>query len=137
MRGNFIPSNTWNATRVNNTEVLLPNLNPKKYSLIKSENKNLDFSYEKFSFSNEITEKLKEFTNLKLDFISTKEKSLNQVISLELNEENNQLVDIIKIRAEKNSTLNLTLDYFSDENIKGFRHSIIEIEAEENSDVKI
>ena len=38
MRGNFIPSNTWNATRVNNTEVLLPNLNLKEYSLIKSEN---------------------------------------------------------------------------------------------------
>lgn len=137
MRGNFIPSNTWNATRVNNTEVQLPNLNPKEYSLIKSESKNLIFSYEKFSFSNEITEKLNEFTNLKLDFVSTKENSLNQVVSLELNEENNQLVDIIKIRAEKNSTLNLTLDYFSDEAVKGFRHSIIEVEAEENSNVKI
>ena len=91
----------------------------------------------KFSFSSEITEKLKEFTNLKMDFVSTKENSLNQVVSLELNEENNQLVDIIKIRAEENSTLNLTLDYFSKETVKGFRHSIIEIEAEENSDVKI
>ena len=137
MRGNFIPSNTWNATRVNNTEVLLPNLNLKEYSLIKSENKNLDFSYEKFSFSNELTEKLKDFTNLKMDFISTKENPLNKVVSLELNEENNQLVDVIKVRAEENSTLNLTLDYFSRESVKGFRHSIIEIEAEENSDVKI
>ena len=63
MRGNFIPSNTWNAIRVNNTEVLLPNLNSKEYSLIKGENKNLDFSYEKFSFSNELTEKLKKITN--------------------------------------------------------------------------
>ena len=44
MRGNFIPCNTWNSTRVNNTEVLLPNLSPKEYSLVKSENKNLDFS---------------------------------------------------------------------------------------------
>ena len=137
MRGNFIPSNTWNATRVNNTEVLLPNLNLKEYSLIKSENKNLDFSYEKFSFSNELTEKLKDFTNLKMDFISTKENPLNKVVSLELNEENNQLVDVIKVRAEENSTLNLTLDYFSRESVKGFRNSIIEIEAEENSDVKI
>ena len=50
MRGNFIPSNTWNATRVNNTEVLLPNLNPKEYSLVKDENKNLNFSYEKIFF---------------------------------------------------------------------------------------
>ena len=75
MRGNFIPSNTWNATRVNNTEVLLPNLNLKEYSLIKSENKNLDFSYEKFSFSNELTEKLKGFTNLKMDFISSCQRS--------------------------------------------------------------
>lgn len=130
MRGNFIPSNTWNATRVNNTEVLLPNLNSKEYSLIKGENKNLDFSYEKFSFSNELTEKLKKITNLELDFISTEDNSLNQVVSLELNEENNQLIDIIKIRSEENSTLNLTLDYFSKENIKGFRHSIIEVEAE-------
>ena len=137
MRGNFIPSNTWNATRVNNTEVLLPNLNSKEYSLIKGENKNLDFSYEKFSFSNELTEKLKKITNLELDFISTEDNSLNQVVSLELNEENNQLIDIIKIRDEENSTLNLTLDYFSKENIKGFRHSIIEVEAEKNSDVKI
>jgi hypothetical protein len=137
MRGNFIPSNTWNVTRVNNTEVLLPNLNSKEYSLIKGENKNLDFSYEKFSFSNELTEKLKKITNLELDFISTEDNSLNQVVSLELNEENNQLIDIIKIRAEENSTLNLTLDYFSKENIKGFRHSIIEVEAEKNSDVKI
>ena len=137
MRGNFIPSNTWNATRVNNTEVLLPNLNLKEYSLIKSENKNLDFSYEKFSFSNELTETLKAFTNLSLDFVSTKENSLNKVVSLELNEENNQLVDIIKIKAEENSTLNLALDYFSKEDVKGFRHTIIEVEAEENSNVKI
>lgn len=137
MRGNFIPCNTWNSTRVNNTEVLLPSLSPKEYSLVKSENKNLDFSYEKFSFSNELTETLKAFTNLSLDFVSTKENSLNKVVSLELNEENNQLVDIIKIKAEENSTLNLALDYFSKEDVKGFRHTIIEVEAEENSNVKI
>lgn len=137
MRGNFIPCNTWNSTRVNNTEVLLPNLSPKEYSLVKSENKNLDFSHEKFSFSNELTETLKAFTNLSLDFVSTKENSLNKIVSLELNEENNQLVDIIKIKAEKNSTLNLALDYFSKEDVKGFRHTIIEVEAEENSNVKI
>ena len=137
MRGNFIPCNTWNSTRVNNTEVLLPKLSPKEYSLIKSENKNLDFSYEKFSFSNELTETLKAFTNLSLDFVSTKENSLNKIVSLELNEENNQLVDIIKIKAEENSTLNLALDYFSKEDIKGFRHTIIEVEAEENSNIKI
>ena len=137
MRGNFIPCNTWNSTRVNNTEVLLPNLSPKEYSLVKSENKNLDFSYEKFSFSNELTETLKAFTNLSLDFVSTKENSLNKIVSLELNEENNQLVDIIKIKSEENSTLNLALDYFSKEDIKGFRHTIIEVEAEENSNVKI
>ena len=137
MRGNFIPCNTWNSTRVNNTEVLLPNLSPKEYSLVKSENKNLDFSYEKFSFSNEVTETLKAFTNLSLDFVSTKENSLNKIVSLELNEENNQLVDIIKIKAEENSTLNLALDYFSKEDVKGFRHTIIEVEAEENSNVKI
>jgi len=137
MRGNFIPCNTWNSTRVNNTEVLLPNLSPKEYSLVKSENKNLDFSYEKFSFSNELTETLKAFTNLSLDFVSTKENSLNKIVSLELNEENNQLVDIIKIKAEENSTLNLALDYFSKADIKGFRHTIIEVEAEENSNVKI
>lgn len=137
MRGNFIPCNTWNSTRVNNTEVLLPNLSPKEYSLVKSENNNLDFSYEKFSFSNELTETLKAFTNLSLDFVSTKENSLNKVVSLELNEENNQLVDIIKIKAEENSTLNLALDYFSKADVKGFRHTIIEVEAEENSNVKI
>lgn len=137
MRGNFIPCNTWNSTRVNNTEVLLPNLSPKEYSLVQSENKNLDFSYEKFSFSSELTETLKAFTNLSLDFVSTKENSLNKVISLELNEENNQLVDIIKIKAEENSTLNLALDYFSKEDVKGFRHTIIEVEAKENSNVKI
>lgn len=137
MRGNFIPCNTWNSTRVNNTEVLLPNLSPKEYSLVKSENKNLDFSHEKFSFSNELTETLKAFTNLSLDFVSTKENSLNKIVSLELNEENNQLVDIIKIKAEENSTLNLALDYFSKEDLKGFRHTIIEVEAEENSNVKI
>ena len=137
MRGNFIPCNTWNSTRVNHTEVLLPNLSPKEYSLVKSENKNLDFSYEKFSFSNELTETLKAFTNLSLDFVSTKENSLNKIVSLELNEENNQLVDIIKIKAEENSTLNLALDYFSKEDVKGFRHTIIEVEAEENSNVKI
>ncbi|MBF1053504.1 MAG: SufD family Fe-S cluster assembly protein [Parvimonas sp.] len=137
MRGNFIPCNTWNSTRVNNTEVLLPNLSPKEYSLVKSENKNLDFSYEKFSFSNELTETLKAFTNLSLDFVSTKENSLNKIVSLELNEENNQLVDIIKIKAEENSTLNLVLDYFSKADVKGFRHTIIEVEAEENSNVKI
>lgn len=137
MRGNFIPCNTWNSTRVNNTEVLLPNLSPKEYSLVKSENKNLDFSYEKFSFSNEVTETLKAFTNLSLDFVSTKENSLNKIVSLELNEENNQLVDIIKIKAEENSTLNLALDYFSKEDVKGFRHTIIEVDAEENSNVKI
>ena len=137
MRGNFIPSNTWNATRVNNTEVLLPKLSPKEYSLVKNENKNLDFSYEKFSFSKELTETLKAFTNLSLDFVSTKENSLNKIVSLELNEENNQLVDIIKIKAEENSTLNLALDYFSKEDVKGFRHTIIEVEAEENSNVKI
>ena len=51
--------------------------------------------------------------------------------------ENNQLVDIIKIKAEENSTLNLALDYFSKEDVKGFRHTIIEVEAEENSNVKI
>ena len=137
MRGNFIPCNTWNSTRVNNTEVLLPNLSPKEYSLVQSENKNLDFSYEKFSFSSELTETLKAFTNLSLDFVSTKENSLNKVVSLELNEENNQIVDIIKIKAEENSTLNLALDYFSKEDVKGFRHTIIEVEAEENSNVKI
>ena len=137
MRGNFIPCNTWNSTRVNNTEVLLPNLSPKEYSLVKNENKNLDFSYEKFSFSKELTETLKAFTNLSLDFVSTKENSLNKIVSLELNEENNQLVDIIKIKAEENSTLNLALDYFSKEDIKGFRHTNIEVEAEENSNVKI
>ena len=137
MRGNFIPCNTWNSTRVNNTEVLLPNLSPKEYSLVKNENKNLDFSYEKFSFSKELTETLKAFTNLSLDFVSTKENSLNKIVSLELNEENNQLVDIIKIKAEGNSTLNLALDYFSKEDVKGFRHTIIEVEAEENSNVKI
>lgn len=137
MRGNFIPCNTWNSTRVNNTEVLLPNLSPKEYSLVKNENNNLDFSYEKFSFSNELTETLKVFTNLSLDFVSTKENSLNKIVSLELNEENNQLVDIIKIKAEENSTLNLALDYFSKEDVKGFRHTIIEVEAEENSNVKI
>ena len=137
MRGNFIPCNTWNSTRVNNTEVLLPNLSPKEYSLVKNENRNLSFSYENFSFSNELTETLKAFTNLSLDFVSTKENSLNKVVSLELNEENNQLVDIIKIKAEENSTLNLALDYFSKEDVKGFRHTIIEVEAEENSNVKI
>ena len=137
MRGNFIPCNTWNSTRVNNTEVLLPNLSPKEYSLVKNENNNLDFSYEKFSFSNELTETLKVFTNFSLDFVSTKENSLNKIVSLELNEENNQLVDIIKIKAEENSTLNLALDYFSKEDVKGFRHTIIEVEAEENSNVKI
>lgn len=137
MRGNFIPCNTWNSTRVNNTEVLLPNLSPKEYSLVKNENKNLDFSYEKFSFSKELTETLKAFTNLSLDFVSIKENSLNKIVSLELNEENNQLVDIIKIKAEENSTLNLALDYFSKEDVKGFRHTIIEVEAEENSNVKI
>lgn len=137
MIGNFIPCNTWNSTRVNNTEVLLPNLSPKEYSLVKNENKNLDFSYEKFSFSKELTETLKAFTNLSLDFVSTKENSLNKIVSLELNEENNQLVDIIKIKAEENSTLNLALDYFSKEDVKGFRHTIIEVEAEENSNVKI
>ncbi len=53
--------------------------------------------------------------------------------SLELNEENNQLVDVIKVRAEKKIRLGL----FFKKVLKRFRHSIIEIEAEENSDVKI
>lgn len=137
MRGNFIPSNTWNKARVNNTEVTLPNLEPKAYSLINCEKKNLDFSYEEFSFSKELTETLKVFKNLEMDFVSTKDNALNKVVELELNKENNQLVDIIKIKACENSTLNLNLDYFTKENFEGFRHSIIEVEAGKNSNVKI
>lgn len=137
MKGNFISSNTWNTVRVNNTEIALPNLEPKKYNLVSSKKNNLEFSYEKESFSNEIYENLKDFINLEMDFVSNKENSLNEVVSFELNEENNQLVDIIKVKAEENSNLNLTLDYFSKADVKGFRHTIIEVEAEKNSNVKL
>src|SRR3712207_9265824 len=101
MRGNFIPSNTWNTTRVNNTEVILPNLQPKAYSLIKSEKKNIDFSYDEFLFSNELAENLKVFKNLEIDFVSDEKNPLNEVVSLKLDKENNQLIDIIKIKAEE------------------------------------
>ncbi len=34
-----------------------------------------------------------------MDFISTKDNPLNKVVALELNEENNQLVDVIKVKS--------------------------------------
>lgn len=138
MKGNFISTNTWNKTGVNNTEISFPRLEFKPYLAIDSERKNLNFSFEKSLFSNELYKNLENFKNLELDFISTKENSLDRIVKLELNKENNQLVDIIRVKAEENSVLNLILDYFTKEdNFDGFRHTVLEIEAEKNSKVKI
>lgn len=137
MKGNFISSNTWNAVKVNDTDVSLPNLEFKKYNLLDSEKSNFDFSCENKLFSKEVYDKLRPFTNLELNFISKKENALDKIVSLKLDKENNQLVDIIKVHAKEGSNLNLTLDYFSDSETKGFRNSIIEVIADKNSNIKL
>lgn len=45
MKGNFISSNTWSAVRVNDTEISLPNLENKRYSILESKKENLDFYF--------------------------------------------------------------------------------------------
>lgn len=137
MKGNFISSNTWSAVRVNDTEISLPNLENKKYSLLESKKENLDFSYIENSFSKELNESLKNFKNLELDFVADSNIYFNKTVCFELNDENNQLVDVIRVKANENSNLNLTLDYFSTNLKNGFRNSVIEIEAEKNSNVNI
>ena len=137
MKGNFITCNTWNSVRVNNTEISLPNLEPKEYKLLETKKKGLDYSYEEFSFSKEVYENLRPFVNFEIDFISKTGQSINEAITIELNEENNQIIDIIKLKAEPKSELKIALDYFSKNDLKGFRHSIIELEADEESNVKI
>lgn len=137
MKGNFITCNTWNSLRVNNTTISLPSLEKKEYKLVESRFENLDFSYNNFMFSEELEEKLKDFKNLDLQFVAKNGEKTQEVYSLELNDENNLLVDAIKIKAEENSDINLVLDYFSCDECEGFRNSSIVIEAEENSKVKL
>lgn len=137
MKGNFISSNTWNATKVNSTDLNLEKKNFKKYNLLKSKKNGLNFSYEDKSFSKDVYENIKNLINLELDFVSDSKKSLNEVVSFKLDNENDTLVDVIKINAKENSNLSLCLDYFSDKDIKGFRHSIIELVAEKDSKVKL
>lgn len=137
MKGNFISSNTWNAAKVNNTDLSLEKMEFKKYNLLKSRKGGIDFSYEDKSFSKEVYESVKNLVNLELDFVSDFKNPLDEVVSFKLDKENDTLVDIIKINAKENSNLTLCLDYFSENDIKGFRHTIIELVAERNSKVKL
>lgn len=137
MKGNFITSNTWNALKVNNIQISLPNLERKEYKLLDSKKSNLDFSYKNFMFSSELEEKLESFRNLELQFFAKENSELKEVYAFELNRENSQLIDVIKVKAEENSNVNLVLDYFSNGDFNGFRNSTIEIEAEENAKVKL
>lgn len=137
MKGNFISSNTWNSVKVNDTNIDLPKLSFKEYNLLEKNKKELNFSFKDKLFSKQLYDTFKDFINLELDFVSDYKNNINEIKSFKLDNENNQLVDLIKIKAKENSNLNLVLDYFSDKDIKGFRNSIIEVQAEKNSNIKL
>ena len=89
----------------------------------------------KYGIGNKLIEQIKNNSNNNLRiFIENKS---NIQIEYNFDNENTILVDCIEIIAKENSTSNITIKYNSEENVETYHNGIIKLYAEKNSSVNI
>ena len=90
-----------------------------------------------YGLSDELTDLVNEMSNCKLNFeVNGKCKKLNK-INFNFDDKNNNLLENIKVIAEKNSISSFVLKYESKEDETFFHNGILTVEAKENSEVNI
>ncbi len=135
IKSNELTFKTFNYLKVNESTIEIPQLS-------KNELKDID------KIHTEISEKF--YTNvydeLPEDILKLNKRYCNlfkvyengdEIVTLNTSEYNNQLVDSHYISAEKSETVNVLLDYSSDEDNEKFRSSLIKIQAKEDSKVNL
>lgn len=137
--GNSLTFKTFSYLKVNDTEVSVPEIEKKEFSLESDEKRELnEFNNMVYGVSKEIVEYNDKFENLYRFYESKEEdKKDYKTVELKLNDEEDELLDNHDLVAEKNSHLRLVLDYTSKGEKEKFRSSIIRILAQENSEVDL
>lgn len=137
--GNSLTFKTFSFLKVNDTEVFMPEVTMKDFSLSSDEKRELpEFNNMTYGVSKEILEYNKDFENL-YRYYETKENEVKdfKTLDLALNNDENQLFDTQDLVANKNSKLRLVLDYTSTGDKEKLRSSLIRILAHENSEVDL
>ncbi|CDZ74916.1 putative SufB [Peptoniphilus sp. ING2-D1G] len=136
IKSNELTFKTFNYLKVNESIIEIPKLN--KNELNKTSDKIEKETLEKFyeNIYGELPEDIlklnKEYCNLFKVY-----QEGNKIINLNTSEFNNQLIDSHYILAEKFESINIILDYTSDEDNEKFRSSLIKIHAKDESKVNL
>lgn len=125
--GNELYFKTFDSSNVNKAELELPELN-----LSENEEIQLDFPSE-YGFSSELKEINTKNYNYYKSIVAKENETVNERINYV---SENQLIELTDIKSEKNSVLNVILNY-SKKLTSDFRSSLIRVKALENSTINL
>ena len=137
--GNSLTFKTFSFLKVNDTEVYIPEIQKKDFSMESDIKREIsEFNKVSYGVSKEIVQYNKDFENL-YRYYETKEKEYKDfnITEISLNDEDNQLFDNHDLVAHKNSKMRLILDYTGKGNSQKLRSSLIRILACENAEVDL
>ena len=136
--GNSLSFKTFGFLKVNETTIEVPSDLGKSFNIKSHEKLEIEeFSNLNYGVSNDSIKMNESFGNLNRNYIAKTGEILNEELNLCVNDENNRLLDTHTIIAEEDSTINLLLDYSSNDAGEKFRNSIIKILAKKNSIVNL
>lgn len=138
--GNSLTFKTFSFLKVNDTEIIMPDIYKKAYN-IESDKKVKElkeFENMTYGVSREILNINKEYENLYRYYSSDNNDFKNyNVVKFEISEENPQLFDNHDIVADNGKKLRIILDYTGKDSNEKLRSSLIRILAHENSEVDL
>ncbi|RVU55238.1 SufB/SufD family protein [Anaerosphaera multitolerans] len=136
--GNDLTFKTFNWLKVNNTEILIPDLSGKEY-MLESDSyfDEVKFNNLEYGISKDILKLNSEKGNLFRYYESEEDSFHKEIVNLELNDNYNELLDTHNIVAKKNSKIEIILNYSSVGKGEKFKSSVIKVIAEDNSTVDL
>lgn len=141
IKGNMLTFKTFDYLKVNETNILLPTLQKKTFSLSSDETKPREleiFNTIPYGVSQEAMDLHREYLNLyKVYEVSENEEKEYSPLQLETNDHQDILCDLHDVIAHKNARIKIVLDYTARGEKEKFRNSLIRIDARENAQVEL
>lgn len=138
---NTLPKITWRWIKVNDTQVKLPDLEKKGFSLYEDRLVNSKddkvFDSMKYGLSDEVLELNKEYRNWTNEIYLPEGEKLNDNYQIHFNGENDQLVDLQFIHLREGASATLIYDYSSEEDLEFIKNTLFKIKAEKYSHLKL
>lgn len=141
MKANVMRMPTWRYLKLNSVELEQRQFEKKDYKYVESSKEQSDyvkdlFSNKNYGLSEDKLEEVDKFSNVKI-YKEVKEDKDTEIFYYDTDKDNNEIFSTIDINAKENTSSSYMLSFNSKDDYKAYVNSLVRINLEKNSKVKL